>query len=124
MKCGRSRGTVKPSDLAGWAEYGYCAGHSRFFWGLRLHLVCTLHGLHITFTLTEAKADECETPLDLLATEPNLAADRPEQRLIGDMNHFDRDFERHLVEQGIQLLRPAHSGEPEQPAHSCSNHCG
>jgi hypothetical protein len=45
VECGRSRETVKRSDLAGWAEYGYCASHSRFFWGLRLHLVCTLQGL-------------------------------------------------------------------------------
>jgi hypothetical protein len=36
VECGRSRETVKRSDLAGWAEYGYCASHSRFFWGLRL----------------------------------------------------------------------------------------
>jgi hypothetical protein len=35
VECGRSRETVKRSDLAGWAEYGYCASHSRFFWGLR-----------------------------------------------------------------------------------------
>jgi len=42
VECGRSRETVKRSDLAGWAEYGYCASHSRFFRGLRLHLVCTL----------------------------------------------------------------------------------
>lgn len=47
VECGRSRETVKRSDLAGWAEYGYCASHSRFFWGLRLHLVCTLHGLPV-----------------------------------------------------------------------------
>jgi hypothetical protein len=33
VECGRSRETVKRSDLAGWAEYGYCASHSRFFWG-------------------------------------------------------------------------------------------
>ena len=45
VECGRSRETAKRSDLAGWAEYGYCASHSRYFWGLRLHLVCTLHGL-------------------------------------------------------------------------------
>lgn len=25
------------SDRAGWAEYGYCASHSRYFWGLRPH---------------------------------------------------------------------------------------
>jgi hypothetical protein len=35
VECGRSRPTVKRSDLAGWAGYGYCASHSRFFWGLR-----------------------------------------------------------------------------------------
>jgi hypothetical protein len=52
VECGRSRETVKRSDLAGWAEYGYCASHSRFFWGLRLHLVCTLQGLPIAFALT------------------------------------------------------------------------
>jgi hypothetical protein len=68
VECGRSRETVKRSDLAGWAEYGYCASHSRFFWGLRLHLVCTLQGLPIAFALTGAKADERETLLDLLTT--------------------------------------------------------
>lgn len=33
VECGRSRETAKSSDLAGWAEYGYCATHSRYFWG-------------------------------------------------------------------------------------------
>jgi len=36
-----SRPTVKRSEVAGWAAYCYCASHSRFFWGLRLYLVCT-----------------------------------------------------------------------------------
>ena len=35
VECGRSKDTVRRSDLAGWAEYGYCASHSRYFWGLR-----------------------------------------------------------------------------------------
>lgn len=29
--CGCSRETAKRSDLAGWAQYGYCASHSRYF---------------------------------------------------------------------------------------------
>jgi len=45
VECARSTETVKRSDLAGWAQYGYCASHSRYFWGLRLHLLCTVHGL-------------------------------------------------------------------------------
>jgi hypothetical protein len=39
VECARSRDAARRSDLAGWAEYGYCASHSRYFWGLRLHLV-------------------------------------------------------------------------------------
>jgi len=37
VDCGRSRETATRSVLAGWAQYGYCASHSRYFWGLRLH---------------------------------------------------------------------------------------
>ena len=115
VECGRSRETVKRSDLAGWAEYGYCASHSRFFWGLRLHLVCTLQGLPIAFALTGAKADERETLLDLLAAECELLRERPRQTLIGDKNYFGRGFECELSEHGVQLLRPARKGEQERP---------
>ena len=69
IECARSRETVKRSDLAGFAEYGYCASHSRYFWGLRLHLLCTLGGLPIGFALTGAKADERHTLLHIL-TDP------------------------------------------------------
>jgi hypothetical protein len=114
VECGRSRETVKRSDLAGWAEYGYCASHSRFFWGLRLHLVCTLHGLPVAFALTGAKADERETLLDLFDLEPGMVAGRAGQTLIGDKNYFGRAFERRLAELDIQLLRPARKGESER----------
>ncbi len=62
---------MQRSDLAGWAEYGYCASHSRFFWGLRLHLLCTLHGLPIGFALTGAKADERQTLLGSSTPTPS-----------------------------------------------------
>ena len=55
VECGTSRETQKRSDLAGWAEYGYCASHSRWFWGLRLHLVATPAGLPIAFALPARK---------------------------------------------------------------------
>ena len=74
VECGRSRETARRSDLAGWAEYGYCASHSRYFWGLRLHLVATLGGLPVAFALTGAKADERQTLLGILAADPALAA--------------------------------------------------
>ncbi|MBB5814235.1 hypothetical protein HNR72_005263 [Streptomyces collinus] len=49
VECARSRETVKRSDLAGWANYGYCRSHSRFYWGLKLHLVCTPASLEEEF---------------------------------------------------------------------------
>ncbi|WP_406259678.1 IS982 family transposase [Actinacidiphila glaucinigra] len=115
VECGRSRETVKRSDLAGWAQYGYCASHSRFFWGLRLHLICTLQGLPVAFALTGAKADERDTLLDLLAAEPDLLQDRTGQTLIGDKNYYGRTFEHELAKHGIQLLRPARKGERQRP---------
>jgi Transposase DDE domain len=114
VECGRSRETVKRSALAGWAEYGYCASHSRYFWGLRLHLLCTLGGLPVAFALAGAKADERDTLLGMLDTAPELLAGRRGQTIIADKNYYGRDFERDLTERDLRLLRPARKGEPER----------
>jgi hypothetical protein len=111
VECGRSRETTKRSAVAGWAQYGYCASHSRWFWGLRLNLVCTLHGLPILFALTGAKADERQVLLGLLAVAPELVAARPGQRLLADKHYDGREFEGILAELGVRLLRPARKGE-------------
>jgi hypothetical protein len=114
VECGRSRDTARRSDLAGWAEYGYCASHSRYFWGLRLHLVATLGGLPIAFALTGAKADERQTLLGILAADPALAAHRPGQTLIAGRQYYGAEFEAALAAQRLQLLRPARKGERER----------
>jgi hypothetical protein len=111
VECARSREAVKRSDLGGWAQYGYCASHSRWFWGLRLHLVTTLHGLPVGFALAGAKADEREILLDILADESLTWAEG--QIMIGDKNYYGRDFEKALREAGLVLLRPARKGGPE-----------
>jgi hypothetical protein len=113
VECGRSRETARRSDLAGWAEYGYCASHSRYFGGLRLHLLCTLHGLPVGSALTGAKADERQVLLDILA-DPGLSAGRPGQVIIGDKNYYGHTFEATLADGRICLLRPARKGEPER----------
>lgn len=117
IECARSRETVKRSDLAGWAEYGYCASHRRFFWGLRLHLVCTLHGLPVGWALTGAKADERLVLTDILATIPAPAQPRLRLTLIGDKNYFGKTFQADLAARGIELLRPTRQGEPPRPGH-------
>jgi hypothetical protein len=117
VECGRSRETQKRSDLAGWAEYGYCASHSRYFWGLRLHLVCTVHGLPLGWALTGAKADEREVLRTILDTTPALANDqrRRSQALLADKNYYGRAFEAGLDADGIDLIRPTRKGEKPRP---------
>ena len=112
IECGRSRETARRSDLAGYAEYGYCASHSRYFWGLRLHLIATLHGLPVGFAVTGAKADERQVLLSVLAAEPGLLADRHGQLLIADKNYYGREFEAALHAGGVDLLRPRRKVEP------------
>jgi len=111
VECARSRETVKRSDLAGWAQYGYCASHSRWFWGLRPHLLSTLHGLPVGFALTGAKADERQVLLGILADDD--LARRAGQVIIGDKSYYGRDFERELAAARLVLLRPARKGEPD-----------
>ena len=112
VECGRSRETARRSELAGWAQYGYCASHSRWFRGL--HLVCTLQGLPVAFALAGAKAGEREILAGMLTADPDLLATRPGQTLIGDKNYFGAAFEATMAAAGIRLLRPARKGEPER----------
>jgi hypothetical protein len=115
VECGRSRETARRSELAGWAEYGYCASHSRYFWGLRLHLLCTLHGLPVGFALTGAKADERQSLLSIFDADPDLTTGRAGQIVIADKNYYGREFETTLAQVGLDLLRPARKGESPRP---------
>jgi hypothetical protein len=83
--------------------------------------ISTRTGLPIGFALTGAKADERQTLLEIFHLDPTLTADRPGQTLIGDKNDFGAEFETHLAEAGLGLLRPARKGEPERPVRHCSS---
>jgi hypothetical protein len=115
VECGRSRPTAKRSNLAGWAGYGYCASHSRFFWGLRLHLVCTPSGLPIAYALANPKTDEREVARDLFEIDPGLLARRTNQTVIADKGYASREFETFLNDQGATLVRPAFKNEKPRP---------
>jgi hypothetical protein len=112
VECGRSRPTVKRSDMAGWANYGYCASHSRWFWGLRLYLICTPAGMPILWALADPKIGEREVLAAMLDVEPQLAAARPGLALITDKGFAGRLTEADLARCGITLLRPARKNEP------------
>jgi hypothetical protein len=74
VECARSRETVKRGGvsclgdaIANAADYGYCASHSRWFWGLRLHTLMAPDGTPRAMALTSPKEGEREVCLRLLA---------------------------------------------------------
>ena len=112
VECGRSRETTRRSELAGWAEYGWCASHSRYFWGLRLHLVATAAGLPILWALAPAKADERDIALEMLTRADLTPAG---QTIIADKGYRRASFEGTLNQAGISLIRPATKVEKPRP---------
>src|SRR5277367_5145009 len=55
VPCGASALTAKRSGLFGYAGYGYCASHSRWYWGAKLLLICTCDGTVTGFSLANPK---------------------------------------------------------------------
>jgi hypothetical protein len=51
IPCGQSVITARRSDLFGYARYGYCPSHPRWYWGAKLMLICTCDGTVTGFGL-------------------------------------------------------------------------
>lgn len=111
LPCAASRETVKRSALAGYAGYGYCASHSRYFWGFRLYLVTTAEGMPISWALANPKIGEREVTRALLERDHHLI--RAGQVILGDKGFAGKDFEAFVAEDlGAHLIRPDRTNEP------------
>jgi DDE family transposase len=111
VPCGMSRPTVMRSDLAGWAGYGYCASHSRFYWGLKLYLVCTPAGMPILWALANPKIGEREVLAAMLEIDTGVTAEHDGILLICDKGFAGKDFQTLLQEYRITMLRPSRKDE-------------
>lgn len=106
VPCGQSRETVRRSQLAGHAAYGYCASHSRYFWGFRLYLLCAPDGMPIAFELAPANAPEREVAAELFER-----ALEPGQTVLCDKGFAGAEFEEIVSAYGASLLRPDRADE-------------
>jgi hypothetical protein len=111
VPCGASRQTVKRSELAGWAAYGYCASHSRYFWGLRLYLLCAPDGMPITFCLAPANEGEREVAAAMLDRARREGLLTGGEIIIADKGFAGQEFEETIASLDAQLVRPDRKGE-------------
>ena len=106
VPCGQSRETRKRSALAGWATYGYCASHSKFFWGLRLYLLCAPDGMPVSFCLAPANEPEREVAAALLERAYQRGLLRGGEIIVGDKGFAGQEFERTVASFDASFIRP------------------
>jgi len=111
VPCAQSRETVKRSELAGHAAYGYCAAHSRYFWGFRLYLVCSPDGMPHGFCLAPANDPEREVAAALLDRMRRNGSLHGFELIIGDKGFAGEEFEQLVSTLATEFLRPDRKGE-------------
>ncbi len=107
------RETVRRSQLGDAADYGWCASHSRYFWGFRLHAICAPDGTPRALALRSPKADERDVALQLLAR----CERRGGEILLGDKGYAGRDFARSVSDLDATIVRPKRRDEPGDGPH-------
>jgi hypothetical protein len=112
VPCGTSRQTVERSELAGLANYGYCAAHSRWYWGLKLYLLTTAEGMPVAWCLADPKIGEREVAQDLLGHARDIGALRDGMIVLADKGLAGREMERYAADQvKVLLARPDRKDE-------------
>jgi hypothetical protein len=113
VECARSVETVRRSQLADAADYGYCRSHSRFFWGFRLHGLFALDGTPRAIALTSPKRDERDVCLELV----DRCARTGPLIVIGDKGYASRDFAAAMLDRQALIIRPRRKDEPGPGPH-------
>jgi transposase len=113
VECARSRETVKRSHLGDAADYGYCASHSRYFWGFRLHALFAMDGTPRALKLASPKIDEREVALELLVRCRRQGG----ETLLGDKGYAGRDFAQAVSDLDATIVRPRRRDEPGRGPH-------
>jgi len=111
VPCGQSRETRKRSELAGWAAYGYCASHSRYFWGLRLYLLCAPDGMPISFCLAPANDPEREVAAAMLTRARERGLLCGGETIVGDKGFSGVEFEQIVAGLDATFIRPDRRNE-------------
>jgi hypothetical protein len=113
VECGRSVETTRRSQLADACGYGYSRSHSRWFWGMRLHLLAAPDGTPRAAILAPADQKEREVALRLLPLGLHGG-----EVIVADKGYVGRELAAVVAERhGALILRPRRRDEPGPGPH-------
>ena len=116
VETARSRETVKRAGdsavrdaIGDAAGYGYCASHSRYFYGMRLHLLSAPDGTPRAATMWSPERGEREVAIGLMGRGL-----RGGETIIADKGYAGAEFETAAGQLGARIVRPNRKTEPGQ----------
>jgi hypothetical protein len=120
VECARSRETVKRAGcsslddaLANAADYGYCASHSRYFYGFRLHTLSAPDGTPRAMILTSPKDNERDVCLRMIERVNRHGP----LTVIGDKGYAGAEFTIQAASLEATILRPRRNDERGDSPH-------
>lgn len=116
VECGRSVETSRRSELAIACAHHYSRSHSRWFWGMRLHLLGAPDGTIRAVILASADDKERDVARRLFAIGLHGG-----EAIICDKGYAGAEFAAHAAEHyHATVLRPARKEEPDNGLHLSS----
>ncbi len=116
VQTARSRETVKRAGdsalqdaIADAAGYGYSPAHSRFFYGMRVHLLAALDGTPRAATLWSPERGEREVAIGLLTRGLHGG-----ETVIADKGYAGQESHAAAAKLGATIIRPNRKTEPRQ----------
>ncbi len=116
VECGRSVETARRSDLGPACAHHFSRSHSRWFWGMRLHLLGAPDGTIRSVILASADQKERDVARRLFALGLHGG-----EAIVCDKGYAGADFAADAAKTyGAAILRPARATEPDNGLHLSS----
>ena len=106
VPAGRSLRAVRHSAMADIATYGYCASHSRYYWGFKLIILTSSDGFPVAFELVPANVGEVDALRTILPR-----TDVRGRSILGDKGFTSKDLEDEIKALGGSVFRPDKKNE-------------
>jgi hypothetical protein len=111
VPCRQSKVTARRPSLFGYAGYGYCPSHSRWYWGAKLMLTVTCEGSVTGFCLANPKLHGEREQARQMLEHQSASRPQPGSVIVTDRVLAGEDTEAFFASPALALICPARKDE-------------